>query len=444
MSFFVLPIFTRLMNTHEYGLYSIYTSYLSIFEAVILLGLSATVSIARYAKEIEFRSYISTTITLPVALAAVCAVGINSYIAVFGSILSMDAVMWNCLLITATAGAVTNILGAKMIIDGEYRLYMFNTALYTVINITLSLLLCYTVFRTHDIHLARVYGAAVSSVVCMVFLMFMNRISFGMGRKNLYYALAWGIPLLFHTIATVVLTQTDRILILHMDSYSATGIYAVATTIVSIPMVLQSSFSQAWTPWFYDKLEKKEYENIRFLNNRYIILYGAIIAVFMLVSPEMIYLFTDKAYWTCIYSLVPLAISVFGEMLYSIPTSVEYYNKKTTYIMVGTLITVVINIVLDIIFIKVFGYLGAAYATSISKLILFLMHYIFSKRIDKNKVFGNGVAIITLLVLGITNVVVVLGTELYILRYAILTVIIAIVGWYTWKNRSILLYKLRT
>lgn len=432
------------MNTHEYGLYSIYTSYLSIFEVIILLGLSATVSIAKYAGEIEFRTYISTAVTIPVILAVLCAVGINSYIAIFGSILSMDAVMWNCLLITAAAGAVTNILGAKLVIDGEYRLYMYNTTLYTAINVGISLLLCYTAFRTHDIHLARVYGTAVASVVSMFFLMIKNQISFGIRRKNLYYAVTWGIPLLFHTVATVVLTQTDRILIQYMDSYSATGIYAVAMTIVSIPMVLQSSFSQAWTPWFYDKLEKKEYESVRFLNNRYIILYGAIIAMFMLVSPEVIRLLTDKVYWVCIYSLAPLAISVFGEMLYSIPANVEYYNKKTTYIMVGTLITVVINILLDIIFIQSFGYFGAAYATSISKLILFLMHYFFSRRIDRNKVFGNGVAAAALLVLVIINVVVVLGVERYILRYAILISFIAAGGWYIWKNRSILLYKLRT
>ena len=43
VAFFVLPVFTRLMNTHEYGIYSVYMSYLTIFEVIILLGLSATI-----------------------------------------------------------------------------------------------------------------------------------------------------------------------------------------------------------------------------------------------------------------------------------------------------------------------------------------------------------------------------------------------------------------
>ena len=443
VAFFLLPVFTRLMSTHEYGIYSVYTSYLSIFETFILFGLSSTVTIARYAKEVEFDSYISTIVIIPLALTALCMGIVNVYIPIFGYILSMDAILWNCLLINAGMGAICNIIGARLIIEGRYKLYMFYSIIQTIGNAVLSLLLCYTFFRKHNVHLARIYSGTIVSIICAVFLLLAAKTKFSISKLNIRYALIWGIPLLFHIVATVVLVQSDRILIRYIDSYSAAGIYAIATTILSIPMVLQQSLAQAWTPWLYSKLDAKEYKQIQWLNNRYIILYGAVIAIFMLMAPEIIRIFVEKSYWECIYSLIPLAISVFAELLYSIPTHVEYYNKKTTYIMTATLITVVINIVLDVLFIWTFGYIGAAYATAISKIILFLMHYHLSKKIDKNSMFSGRVVVISIIALATLNVVILFTLDQFAMRYIFLLGIMVPVGRYVLKNKKILFQKLK-
>lgn len=443
VSFFVLPIFTRLMSTHEYGVYSVYVSYLTIFETAILLGLSSTVALARYAREVEFDAYISTIIALPPLLSLGCMAIMNIALPIFGDILSMDSKLWNCLFISSGAVAIHNILGARLVIDGRYKLYLVSSAIKTVGDVAISLLLVYTVYSNHDVHLARVYGSTASTVIGALYILIATKTKFSLNRVNAKYALAWGIPLLFHTVATVVLTQSDRILIRYMDSYSSAGIYAVATTIITIPMVLQQSFSQAWTPWFYGKLDAKDYKQIRWLNDRYILLYGVIIAGFMLVAPDVIHIFTEQSYWPCIYSLVPLAISVFAELMYSIPTCVEYYNKKTTYIMTATLITVVLNIILDVIFIKIFGYHGAAYATVLSKIILFLMHFYFSKKLDQNTMFSGKVAVMSFVLLAVLSVIIVNTIDLIVLRYGIMIGIMIPAGLYTIKNKNVLLSKIR-
>ena len=443
VSFFVLPVFTRLMSTHEYGIYSIYTSYLMIFETVILLGLSSTVALARYAKEVDFDSYISTIIAIPSVLTLACMLVANVAIPMFGDILSMDATLWNCLFISAGAGAICNILGAKLIIEGRYKLYMASSAMQTFSNVGISLLLVYTFYQQQNAHLARVYGSTTSIIIGVLFLILATKTRFSVKKINVKCALMWGIPLLFHTVATVALQQSDRIIIRYMDSYSSAGIYAVATTIVSIPLMLQQSLGQAYAPWFYGKLEAKDYKKIRWFNDRYIVLYGVIIAGFMLLAPDVIHLFTERSYWPCLYSLIPLAIGGFGEMLYSIPTGIEIFNKKTTYLMYATLTAVVFNITLDIVFIRVFGYHGAAYATAISKLILFLVHYFFARKIDNNKVFSNGVVVLNAVALIMLNFFVIQTMDYLIIRYLILGIIMIITGCYVMKNKDLLLYKLR-
>lgn len=433
-SFFVLPIFTSLMNTHEYGIYSVYTSYLAIFEVVSLLGFSSTVNIAKYTDGLDFKKYMGTISVIPIALGVFCLLFLNIYLSSISTLLSMDRILWNCLVITAVSGGIAQIIGAELIIEGEYKKYMAYSLLATLGNIVLSLLLCFTVYRSHDVYMARVIGNTISAILSTVYIIVITRTQLRIEREYIGTALMWGIPLLFHTLATVVLTQSDRIMIRYMDSYSSTGIYAIATTLIIIPTVLETSFSQAWTPWFYEKLQNKDYESIQRLNDKYIIAFAFVIAMFMLVSPDVVHIFTNENYWSSVLSLLPLTISVFGEFMYSIPTSVEYFNKKTTYIMVATLITVVINIALNYVFISMIGYMGAAFATAVSKTILYLIHSRFAHKIDENNLFHNRVVISSFAVLTGYCIILYSFYDNSLLRYSIVAITLILAGIWFYKN----------
>jgi len=438
VSFFVLPIFTRLMDTHEYGIYSIYTSYQSIIEVIILLGLSVTIPIAKYAHEVDYNSYISTAVLVPVGLALVLTISINLYLLKFDTLLSMARILWNCILISATCNAVSNIIMAKLIADGEYRLSMAYSGLYTVTNVLFSLAFCYFIFRENKTHLARVYASTIASLISVTFLIRRTKTRFVWKSENIKYTLLWGIPLFFHTLASTVLIQSDRIVIRYIESYSSAGVYAIATTIVSIPMVLQSSLNHAWTPWVYEKLNNKDYLSIRSLNGKYVCLFAGIIAVFMLVSPDIIHIFSAPDYWESEYCLIPLSFSVFGEIIYSIPATVEYFNKKTLYIMIGTVIAVVINVFLDIIFVLWFGITGAAYATAISKFFLFLMHFYLAKKIDSNSVIGSKHIICTAFFLTCINFFAVLNVNNVLGRYIVVIAIVILGLIFIRMNRKLI------
>ena len=320
---------------------------------------------------------------------------------------------------------------------------MSYSAVLIFTNVCMSLLLCYTIYRDHDIHLARVFGSTLSLIISGVYLLIVSKTRITVRKINIHYAFLWGLPLLFHTVATVVLTQSDRILIKYMDSYSSAGIYTVATTIIAIPLILQQSFNQAWTPWFYGKLATKDYKQIRWLNDRYIILYGVIIASFMLLAQDIVHIFTDEKYWDCVFSLIPLTIGVLAELLCSIPTSVEYYYKKTNFIMIATLITVVINILMDYFFIRVLGYHGAAYATALSKVVLFWIHNRFAKRLNQNSMFSKKVSTFCLCALVALDVLTIVTMNMFFVRYVLLVTILIPSVWYVIKNKNLLLAKMK-
>ena len=430
-SFFVLPIFTKLMSTTEYGIFAIYSSYLSIFEVIALLGLSSTIVIAKYDKTIDFRSYLCTIISIPIIVTVFTSIILNIYFFINPEFLSMNPTLWNSLLITSATAAVGAIIGAKFVVDGEYKSYMLYSMIVSWTNVGISLLLCYTVYAEQNAHMARVIGQMIASILGMLFLLYTTRYRFAINRLCLKQSLIWGIPLLFHTLATVILTQSDRIVIKSMDSFAAAGIYSIAVTLIAIPITLYTSLNSTWTPWFYEKLENGEFATIQRNNNLYIIYFGIIIALFMILTPELIFVFTDSAYWGSIYCLVPLSLSIYGELLYSIPVGVEYYYKKTYWIMWGTICVTVVNIVLDIVFVWIWGIVGAAYATTISKLVLFVFHYLISRKLINNIIINMKTVYICLTVLIALNFFVLFNVNCFSVRLVVLALAAVLLVFYS-------------
>lgn len=59
----------------------------------------------------------------------------------------------------------------------------------------------------------------------------------------------------------------------------------------------------------------------------------------------------------------------------------EYYSKKTIYIMLGTSVAAVLNVVLNYIFIQVFGFVAAAYTTLAAYIVYLILHLVISRKL---------------------------------------------------------------
>lgn len=99
-------------------------------------------------------------------------------------------------------------------------------------------------------------------------------------------------------------------------------------------------------------------------------------------------LFSTQAYWVGRTIALTLIEGIFFLFLYTLPVGVEYYTKNTKYIAVGSVLTAVLNVVLNYFGIKYFGYEAAAYTTLISYVVLFVLHWVIADRIFRlNKIF---------------------------------------------------------
>jgi O-antigen/teichoic acid export membrane protein len=105
---------------------------------------------------------------------------------------------------------------------------------------------------------------------------------------------------------------------------------------------------------------------------------------FILLAPEVYRIMAPQEYWPGI-SLIPLiALACYFNFLYSFPTSYEFYNAKTKLISLGTICAATTNIICNFIFIPSYGGTGAAVATLISYIFLFIFNEIIARFVIKN------------------------------------------------------------
>ena len=123
-------------------------------------------------------------------------------------------------------------------------------------------------------------------------------------------------------------------------------------------------------------------------------------------------------YWEGIRIIPPIVLSNYIIFLYTLYVNIEYYHKKTFFIMINTSIAALSNIILNLIFIKLFGYVGAAYTTILSYLISLGLHYAYARKLN-NKLFTGKTVILPSLCLATIVVVFYIFIDKWTVRWGI-------------------------
>ena len=98
-----------------------------------------------------------------------------------------------------------------------------------------------------------------------------------------------------------------------------------------------------------------------------------------------------------------IVYAAFINFTYTLYVNVEFFYRKTMLISTGTIMAAIVNILLNLFFLKKFGYQFGAISTIISYLALFIFHFIIVNFILKKNVTDNTfVILVVLLMLGIT------------------------------------------
>lgn len=382
------PIFTRLLSTADYGIVSNFTTWTSIMNAVLGLGLSYTIGNAKIDFENRLDEYIGNIISLVTLVTLILILTLPLSVAMWSSVTFMSRELVFIIFPYILCNVNFGIVQVRYIFESKY----IKNALITIIPVLISVIVSVILIVRTDIYpyLGRVLGNCIPVII----------VGFGYGIwyikksnpsafiSDCRYALKISLPMIPHGLAMIVLGQIDRVMIIKYYGNSEAGIYSLGYTVGMLISIIAIAMGRATQPWIYRKYNERDYKSIKKLEHDILTIMATGIVVYCLVVPEILHILADKKFWNSIDVIYPVAVAAFCQFVYSLYSNIETYHKKTVIIGTSSAIAAGINFILNHIFLPIFGYQAAAYTTFVGYSVLMLIHYYACKRITKREIYN--------------------------------------------------------
>ncbi len=383
IAFISMPFFLSIMTTEDFGLFNLYTTYVSIL--VVFYGLNISTAIVRYYVEKEYGDkYLATAIWNIMINSLVCSVliaGALKYTDFF--VIKTEIVV--VLIITTTFNCLGDVGRAVIRAEKRAKLYGASSILNSLISTGIGLFLVYSM--QSNLAFWRLVSVCLGSVVIGSLLTIRIFVKDGMkwNFETTKYLLAYSIPLIPFTLSSIILAQVNKFFLADI-SLSEVGIYSFASNLAMIIFIITSALNNALQPNLFEALRDNTDYKMQLKRNVGIFYFFYI--GFIFGSDILVWIFGNSDY-TAATMVIPLLVLGYGYFfLYSLYVSFMYYFKKNSKVSFFSIISAVVAVFLNFILIQPFGYMGAALATVLSYFTLFALGYFEVTYRLKIKVFN--------------------------------------------------------
>lgn len=402
------PIYTRLLSTYEYGNINVYYSWQDILSIFITLGLSSTVFARGIINNEENKdTYTSIMLTLMSIIACGEFIVYLFFHKFINNTIGMNTNYIGMIFVYTYFSCVIDFWCQKERVLYKYKKFVVVTLLITICKPIISIFTI-LVIKKNKAWIRIFCDTTITAIIGIILIWIIYKNGKKLYNKQIWReSLIFVIPLIPHYLSQRLLSQSDRIMISQMIGNSEAGIYSLAYSIGMLLMLFNSAIDSTMSPWIFRKLKEKEYEKIQIISSLLMKIMALLTIFFVLISPELVSFFGGKKYETAMYLVPVIVISSFFIYVYVQFIYIEYFVGETKYIAFATIISAVINIILNIIGINKFGYYAAAYTTLICYILYAIGHYCVMMKLCKSnlkiqKIYnGKEILKISILVIGV-------------------------------------------
>ena len=441
LAIITVPIFTRLMTTSQIGEVNLFNSWYSLISVVATLSLTSggySVAMKEYSDKRD--QYQSSVLTLTSLIAIVVAAIYFVAPGFWSDLLGLSNGLMILMLIGFLVAPARDFWLARQRYEYKYKLSGCVTIGSAIVASALSVIAVMSANRYGYENVAEVrlysnyliiYGVAA---VIWVFLLLRGRTFYN--KEYWKLSLSLSIPLMGYSIAAQILNVSDRMMISQMVSNSAVGIYSTLYMVSSLSMMLWQAIHASFVPYLFQNIEKNV-NGIKKISSQLMVFYAVMALILTYMAPEIVRILATEEYYEAIYIMPPIATGVFFTAFANIYSDIAVYYKKTKYVMYPAIVAAVANLVLNYIFINMYGYMAAAYTTLFSYILLALLQGVWARKIckehgiEKGTIYNDKYMIV---LAAVTTLISLLGILFYgndVLRYcatALLIVVCVCIG----------------
>ena len=385
IGFITVPITSHLISPEQYGLASMFNLANSILTLIVLFGLDQAF-MREYNESEDKNKLLFNSILIPfigtivVAFALIIFRGFVANL-LFGNSFYVQPVFLLAVCLPLFIIEKFLLLSIRMEEKAfKYSLWNILSKLFNLIWLIILLLLYKRTFES-VIYATIISQFMVSVILCYVCRKNLKFSKNSIDKKQIKKILKFGLPLIPATLIGYGLNSMDAISLRVITSYTELGYYSVALKIVTLLTLVQTSFTNFWSPmafkWKSENVSNKKYEKV----SKGITFVMSLILILILLIKDLIPVLVSKEYIQVVYILPFL---LFHPIFYTMSETTTLgiaFSRKTGYNIIVSTVSLLVNLFLNIILIPEYGAVGAAVATGISYLCFFWTRTIISRRL---------------------------------------------------------------
>lgn len=384
--FLLLPILTRYLDTNDYGMIATYNTFVGVLVIFIGLSMPGAVGVNYFKLEQEeLQDYIGNVFNLLLVLTFI----VTCIITVFQELLMTKFIIPSAWLYIAIVVALTETVTMINLTLWRSQQQAKPFALYelsqTFFNITISLVLIVGLEYGWE---GRTTGSATATIIFGILsIFFIYKRGYAILNYSIDYikdVLKFGIPLVPHQIALWMRAGVDILLITSIVGVAQTGLYSVGYTFGSIIGIFATAFNNAYSPHLFEKLKNiTDGSKIKIVKFTYLYFIGIVIfsvglsAIFAFILPY----FLGEKFQNSNEYIIWIALAYAFNGMYMMIVNYIFYVQKTHLLSMITISMSIFHVILSYILIKIFGAIGAAYASVISFFFTFILVWRISAKV---------------------------------------------------------------
>ena len=380
VSFFLLPLYTGILSTDEYGIVSIFNTAMSLVMPLLTLQIENCLFRflidVRDSKE-EKAKLISSSFFFILIQSII-------YFAIFALIFPFINSNYKIfLIINIIANSILALFLQICRGIGDNKTYSLTGFITASITILLNVLFL-TVFKMNvsGMLLATLIGYISGIIYIFIKIKLYSFIDFKkVDKKILKSILQYSVPMVPNNLSWWIFDSSDRFIVLYILGLGFTGLLDIAYKFSSAFALVFNIFNTGWIESVSVHIKEKDFPD--YFNKVYNILFFLFVSLALVLIAIMPFAFkiliNEK--FSSAYGLIPIAIisQIFSVQVGLISTI--YIAKKETKVLARTsFISALINVVVHLSLIKFIG----LYAAVVSTLVSFMFFAIY-RTIDINK-----------------------------------------------------------
>lgn len=380
ISFFLIPLYTAYLATDEYGIVDLVQTYVTLLVPIITMELE--MSIFRYLvdsrtdskntkKLISNNFYIlrfCLSLFIILYLLVICFIDIP-----FKWIILVDIIVCvlsgNFLQVARGMGKIT-----------DFSISCILTGLTTVISNII--LICFVGLKSEGMIISMALANGLCSLYLFIKLKLYKNIDFKLVDKKLIKDMyKYSLPLVPNGISWWIVNISDRTIISFVLGAGANGLYAISNKFPTIISSLSGVFNLSWSESAALHINSEDRDEFfTDITNTVIKLFTALGIGMLACMPFVFPIMVNKQYADA-YNYIPfLVIATVFNVVICLYSQVYLAKKLSKQVATTAILGAIINILVNVVFIKSIGIYAAALSTTLSYFVMMVYRHFDLKK----------------------------------------------------------------